>query len=94
MGDEVTLGQYTLPVLLTVILGIFYKILGEGLGDRWKSLIALAVGLGLGMVAMVYNQTAPYEWRVVIDYGLYGLMSGAAAVGLYEVSRSVYRPRV
>ena len=92
--EQVTLGQYSLPVLLTVILGIFYKLMGEGLGDRWKSPIALVVGLGLGLVAMVYNQPEPYTWKVVIDYCLFGFMAGAAAVGLYEAQRSIKNPRV
>jgi hydrogenase/urease accessory protein HupE len=91
--EEITLGQYSLPILLTVILGICFKLIGEGLADRWKSIIALVLGLGLGLLAMVYNQEAPYTWVVVIDHCLFGFMAGAAAVGLYEAQRSVMRPR-
>lgn len=91
--DEVTLGQYSLPLLLTVILGISFKLIGEGLADRWKSIIALGLGLGLGLLAMVYNQEPPFAMKIVIDYALFGFMAGAAAVGLYEAQRSIRNPR-
>jgi hydrogenase/urease accessory protein HupE len=90
---EVTLGQYSLPLLLAVILGISYKLIGEGLADRWKSIIALVLGLGLGLLAMVYNQETPYAIKTIIDYALFGFMAGAAAVGLYEAQRSFRNPR-
>jgi len=88
---EVTFGQYALPVVLMLLLSIAFKFV-PAVQDRWKSLIALVAGLGLGMLAILY-QGLPWTVVNVVDFGLYGLVQGAAATGLYEVTRAVSRPR-
>jgi chromate transport protein ChrA len=92
-GEEITLGQYALPLILMVVLGAIYKMAGGAISDRFKTPIALLVGIGLSMVALAYAQIG-WSIRVVIDYGLYGLMTGAAAVGLYELNRAMRKPRM
>jgi hypothetical protein len=88
-----SLGKYALPVVLSVILGVIYKAIGpDRLGDRWKPLIACAVGMGLGFVVLIYNQM-PWTPTNIIDGLLSGFMYGASAVGLYEVSRTYNNPR-
>ena len=87
---EVEFGQYGVPVILTVILAIVYKFIN--FGDKYKALIAVLVGIALGIVAIPYKGL---DWTVVaiVDHAIYGLMIGASAVGLYELSRTVKNPR-
>ena len=89
--EEVTFGQYGLPVVLTIIMGVSYKVVN--IGDKYKALITIALGTGLGILGLAYAGKA---WNVanVVDYALYGFMTGAGAVGLYEgVYRTAANPR-
>jgi len=88
---EIGIGQYSLPVILTVILGVIYKAF-PSIPDRWKSLITIGVGLILGVGAMFYTEQ-PISPKLIINYLLVGLMVGAAAIGLYEGKRSITKPR-
>ena len=88
MQTEISLGQYAIPVLLMVILAIIYKFYEgpEGtstLSAKGKCLAAILVGVALGLVALFYKGE-PVTAQKIIDYALYGLMTGAAAVGLWE----------
>lgn len=87
---EVSFGGYALPVVLTVILSFVYRVIT--VGDRWKAPIAVLCGIALGLVGLAYNEL---PWTVVniVDFVLYGFMTGAGAVGIYEMTRSVTRPR-
>ena len=82
---EINFGAYALPVVLMVILGLFYRFVGTEVSNRWKSLIAVLAGVGLGMAGIAYAELA-WTAKNVIDFGLYGFMQGAAAVGLWEVT--------
>lgn len=88
---EVEFGAYAVPVILTVILGIIYKFIT--FGDKYKALFAVLIGIGLGILAIPYKEL---DWTVVslVDHMIYGLMTGASAVGLYELQRTVTKPRV
>ena len=89
---EVTIGTYSIPILLTVLLGIIYKVIPV-IPDRWKALVALCAGIAIGILAMFYNEPA-ITAKVVIDYFLLGVMAGAASIGLYEgVVRTTINPR-
>jgi hypothetical protein len=46
-------------------------------------LIAIGLGIVLGIVAMFYNGIQPI-FKNIVDYVLYGFMAGAGAVGLWE----------
>ncbi len=89
--EEVKFGQYALPVLLTVILGLIYKFIGINIPDKWKSVVAVGAGIGLGILGIAYNGL---PWTVVniTDHVIYGFMMGASAVGIYEVTRGVPLP--
>lgn len=89
--EEVTFGQYAVPVILTVGLGLVYQFLNN-IPDRWKSLIAVGLGISLGLLAIAYKGL---PWSVVntVDHAIYGFMVGASAVGLYEIQRAVRKPR-
>ena len=82
---EIQFGAYALPVVLMVILGFFYRIVGDGIDNRWKSVIAVFAGVGLGIAGIAYN-AQPWTAKVIIDYTLYGFMMGASAVGIWEVT--------
>jgi hypothetical protein len=99
--DEIQIGQFSLSVILYVALGIFFKgfpnkVDGEKVScrvtDRWKAPVAVGLGMGLGLVGMMYSSL---EWTApnVINYLVSGFLSGASAVGLYEIQRSAIRPR-
>ncbi len=89
--EEVTFGQYSLPVLLTVLMGVIFKFIP--IADRWKALLTIFVGTGLGILALAYAGK-PWEVKFIVDYLLFGFMAGASAVGLYEgVYRTTANPR-
>lgn len=79
---EINFGQYSLPVLITVFLAITFKAV-PSISDAVKPFIAIFLGIGLGVVGMFYAGLAP-TFPIVVDHVLYGLMTGAAAVGLWE----------
>lgn len=89
---SISLGQYALPPVLMVILGLIYKISPILIEDRYKSVIAVCAGMVLGFIALFYAG-GPYTAKLLIDYILYGFMAGASAVGLYEIQRSAINPR-
>lgn len=88
---EISIGYYTLPAILMVILGIIYKSVPT-IPDRWKSVIAVGVGMLLGIGAMFYSEQ-PVVPKLVIEYLLLGLMGGAASTGLYEGQKAITSPR-
>jgi len=88
---EISIGAYSLPVILSIILAIIYKVV-PSIPDRFKALMAIGCGIVLGLLAMIYG-TDTYTAKVIINYAIAGLMAGAAAVGLYETQRIVKKPR-
>lgn len=89
---EVQFAQYSVPVILTVVLGLLYKTAGTALTDRYKPLIAVLFGVVLGLLGIAYKGL-PWDLVNVVDHAIYGLMIGASAVGLYELQRTVTKPR-
>ena len=88
--EEITFGGYAIPLVLTVILAIVYKFIT--FGDQYKALLAVGAGIALGVLAIPYKGI---DWTVVniVDHALYGFMTGAASVGIYELQRTVTNPR-
>jgi len=90
--EEIKLGHYALPVILTVVLGFVYKVL-DGIPDKTKPLIAMFIGIGLALVGLEYSGKA-WVFRTIVDYVLYGFMMGASAIGIYEIQRAARKPRL
>lgn len=91
--EEVKFGGIAISVLLTIALGIIYKVAGEGvIHDRYKALISVLIGMLLGILAVSYQGLT---WTVVnvVNNVIWGFMSGAAAVGMYELQRTSRNPR-
>jgi len=86
--EEIQIGQIGLSVLITVIMGIIYKFFenpdgSSSIADKWKTLMVIVVGIGLAMVAMVYNAIA-WTAQNTISYLVNGFMAGCAAIGLWK----------
>lgn len=93
MVEEVTLGGYAVPVIMSIVLGTIYKF--TTIEKQWKTPISIGVGLILGILAMFYNKDpeVAVTVKMCIDYILYGIMLGASATGLYELQKSARGPR-
>jgi len=87
--NQIMLGKYSLPFILSIILGLIYK-RADTIPNDLKPYIAMAVGCCLGVTAMFYNEAyGAIAFPMVADYVLAGGMAGAAATGIYEMSKAV-----
>lgn len=89
---EIQFGQVGASIVLTVILGVTFRLLGEKLANKWKPLIAIVAGVGIGLLAIPYNGL-PWIANNIIDYAIHGLMIGAGATGLYELQKTATKIR-
>jgi len=95
--EELQLGQYGVPVILTVLLGFVYKVinLGDEVGsNRIKVILSVVCGIALGLLALVYKCQLPdskliFNFVSIVDYILYGFMLGCSAIGIYELQKGV-----
>lgn len=84
--NQIMLGKYSLPFILSMVLGLLYK--KTKITDDLKPYIAAACGVALGVAAMFYNEsTASINFAMVADYVLAGGLGGAAATGIYEMNK-------
>ena len=81
--ETITLGQYSLPVVLTVLLGLFFK--NISIKDSLKPFIAVGCGIVLGMIALFYGQPDLISFPLIVDYVLAGAIAGTSATGIYEM---------
>jgi len=85
--DSIMLGKYSLPFILSIVLGLVFK--KSGIPDDWKPYIAAATGCLLGIGAMFYNHAVDtVSFQLVTDYVLQGLIAGAASTGIYEMNKA------
>uniref|UniRef100_A0A6M3MCF2 Putative holin n=1 Tax=viral metagenome TaxID=1070528 RepID=A0A6M3MCF2_9ZZZZ len=87
--EFLTIGSFGASVLLTIILRMIYGTID--ISNRLKPWIAVAIGVGLGIIAMFYVLPAgtACNFKLVVDYVIQGFMAGAAAVGFYEMTQKV-----
>lgn len=85
--EELILGSVGVSIILTIILRMIYGILN--VANKLKPLIAVGIGLLLAIVVLFYNLEPgkALTFRMLIDYLVQGFMTGATAVGLYELSK-------
>ena len=88
-ANSIMLGKYSLPFILSIILGLIFK-RADMIPNDLKPYIAMAVGCSLGVVAMFYREVySSIAFPMICDYLLEGGMAGAAATGIYEMSKAV-----
>jgi Phage holin family Hol44, in holin superfamily V len=93
--ETISLGQYSLPFILSIILGLIFK--RSNISNDLKPYIAVLCGIGLGIAGMFYNIPGAHSFQMWADYMMAGGIAGAAATGIYEMSKgalgkSVYVP--
>ena len=62
--ETIMLGKYSLPVILSLILGLIFK--KTAISDDLKPYISTACGVALGVAAIFYNQVSPVTFPVVV----------------------------
>lgn len=87
--ETISLGQYSLPFILSILLSLIFK--RSKISDDFKPFIAVGCGILLGIAGMYYNIPGHHGFRVWADYMMAGGTAGAAATGIYEMSKSVPR---
>lgn len=86
-ADSIMLGKYSLPFILTIILGFIFK--RTTISNDLKPYIAMLIGCILGIGGMFYQVTySEITFQILADYILAGGMAGSAATGIYEMSKS------
>jgi len=88
---EISFGGYAMPLVLSLIMTFIYKLIPT-IPDKWKAAISVGSGLILGNIGIAYRGL---EWTVqnLVDFNIYGFMVGLSGVGLYELQRTVTKPR-
>ena len=92
MTGDIQFGGITLSALLTAVLALIYRVTGDRIPDRFRALIAAVIGVGLGLMNIPYQGLA-CSFPCLVDNSIYGLMIGLSSVGLYEIQRTVTKPR-
>ena len=82
--DGLTIGAFGASVILSILLRLIYNTVT--VNNKIKPWIAIVLGVALGFLAMCYAGEETTV-KIVIDYCLGGFMTGATAVGLYEISQ-------
>jgi len=91
MGD-VQFGSMAASAILMGILALIYKVCTkedgtESIPNRLKPLLAVGLGIVLGIVGMYYNELAA-NFKNIVNHVLIGLNIGLSAVGLWELYKS------
>lgn len=84
---EMAIGAFGVSVLLSIILRMIYNT--WDLPNKAKPWVAVSIGIGLGVVVMYYNLPAGTAcgFKMIVDHVLGGFMTGATAVGMYEMTK-------
>ena len=89
-----TIGQYAVPFVLSIIMGLIFKFI-PAITDRYKALLTVLFALVLAVVAMYFGleEGGMVTFRMWINSIIGGILIGASAIGVYEVQRTVTKPR-
>ena len=81
--ETITLGKYSLPVILMILLALVFK--NISIKDSLKPLIAVGCGIVLGIIAMFYNEPDVITFPMVVEFILAGVVAETSATGAYEL---------
>lgn len=89
--QEVSLGQYAIPFLITVLLAFVFRPFGRADGtsrikDWQKGYIAAAIGILIALVAMFYKG-GTITFTTWVDFILYGFIQGTSAIGIFKLAQ-------
>ena len=86
--QEMAIGAFGVSILLSVILRMLYNT--WSISSKLKPWLAVLIGIGLGLVVMFYNlsPSSVVGFKMIVDHILSGFMTGATAVGMYEMTKS------
>lgn len=90
--QEINLGQYAIPFLITIFLSIVYKPFDNPDGsskipDWVKGYTAICIGVILSIIGMFYSGADTSSFKVWVDYILYGFVQGAASIGIFKIAQ-------
>lgn len=85
--QELSIGAFGVSIVLSVLLRLLYNTFE--FSNRVKPWIAVSIGVALGVIVMYYNLAVGtvVGFKMIVDYVLYGFMTGATAVGMYEMTK-------
>lgn len=87
--DDFTIGAFGASLIISILLRLIYNTFT--VNNRLKPWIAIITGIGLGILALFYSGEIR-SLQIIVDYCLKGFMTGATAVGLYEITQGKKNP--
>jgi len=90
MTGEITFGEFTLSSVVVVLLGVTFQAVPQ-IPDRFKNLIALLFGLGLGLLGVICQELA-WTPKIITLHCVAGVMYGVGAIGTYHVVKKPEKP--
>jgi hypothetical protein len=86
--QEITFGQYALPAILSAVMALVFMICKREdgtscLADKWKNLVVIGAGLGLGLLSILYTGSV-LTVKTVTEGLLSGFFCSMSAVGLWK----------
>lgn len=84
-GNEITLGGIGASVILSILLRMIYAT--WEIQTKYKPWIAVGAGMLISLLAL-WTLGNAYTPPMVASYIAQGFMTGATAVGLYEMTKS------
>ena len=90
--EDIQFGSMAASAILMGILALIYKVCTKEDGtelipNRFKPLLAVGLGIVLGIIGMYYNELAA-NFKNIVNHVLVGLNIGLSAVGLWELYKS------
>jgi hypothetical protein len=82
MTGEITFGEFTLSSIVVILLGVTFQAVPK-IPDRFKNLISLLFGLGLGLLGIVCQEAA-WTPKIIALHCVAGVMYGVGAIGTYH----------
>jgi hypothetical protein len=93
MIPDLSIAGYSVPVLLTVVMGLIFKFVPV-ITDRYKAVLTVVAAIILAVGARVSEVNDVITLAMWVETVIGGVLIGAAAIGLYEIQRTVSKPRV